>query len=177
MADEAALPWPTHPVSLEDARTRALEAVLPECATLAFRVAYSVLRHRQDAEDVAQEVLLKALRSLRDLRDPERLRPWLVRVAFRRALDHRRAEMRRAHREEGATPAAPWPDGDPAAAEFTRRVFRAVDKLPEKLRLVLILSALEGHGNRQVADLLGLPEGTVKSRLHHARKTLQEKLR
>ena len=177
MADEAALPWPTHSVSRDDARTRALEAALPGCATLAFRVAYSVLRHRQDAEDVAQEVLLKALRSLRDLRDPERLRPWLVRAAFRRALDHRRAELRRARREDGATPSSSWPQGDPASAEFRGRVFRAVDELPEKLRLVLVLSALEGHGTRQVAELLGLPEGTVKSRLHLARKALQEKLR
>jgi RNA polymerase sigma-70 factor (ECF subfamily) len=57
------------------------------------------------------------------------------------------------------------------------RVFRAIDGLPEKLRLVLLLSALEGHGHREVAMLLGLPEGTVKSRLHLARRALAERLR
>ena len=130
MADEAALPWPSHSVSRDDARTRALEAALPDCATLAFRVAFSVLRHREDAEDVAQEVLLKALRSLRDLRDPERLRPWLVRATFRRALDHRRADVRRAHREEGATPGGRGRNATPPRPSSRARVFRAVDELP-----------------------------------------------
>jgi RNA polymerase sigma-70 factor (ECF subfamily) len=179
MADEAAFPWTFPAVSLgDDARARALEEALPACTTLAFRVAYSVLRHRQDAEDVAQEVLIKALRSWRDLRDPSRLRPWLVRAAFRRALDNKRSDRRRAHREGALDPApGAWPESDPAAAEFRGRVFRAIDALPERLRLVLILSALEGHATPEVAALLSVPEGTVKSRLHLARRALQERLR
>ncbi len=61
--------------------------------------------------------------------------------------------------------------------EFQRHLERAMDELPEKLRLVLILATIEGHNLREVGRLLGLPEGTVKSRLHLARKQLAEKLR
>ena len=59
------------------------EARLVESSTLAFRVAYGVLRHRQDAEDVAQEAFIKAYRGFRQLRDRERFRAWLVRTAIR----------------------------------------------------------------------------------------------
>ncbi|HEY8152056.1 MAG TPA: sigma factor-like helix-turn-helix DNA-binding protein, partial [Vicinamibacteria bacterium] len=57
-----------------------------------------------------------------------------------------------------------------------QRVWEAVDELPEKLRIVVVLSAIEGHGMREVAALLGLAEGTVKSRLHAARRRLLERL-
>lgn len=68
---------------------REFEGQLVESSMLAFRVAYSVLRHRQDAEDVAQEAMAKAYRRFRQLRDRERFRGWLVRIAWRMALDRR----------------------------------------------------------------------------------------
>ena len=176
MAADAVLSIPAHLVSEHDALGAAFEAALPECTALAFRVAFSVLRQREDAEDVAQEVLAKAFRSLRSLRDPGRLRPWVVRAAFRRALDHRRGRLRRVRREE-ATPALADPGSRSASSELQARVFQALDALPEKLRLVMVLSALDGYDGREVAALLGIPEGTVKSRLHFARALLLEKLR
>jgi RNA polymerase sigma-70 factor (ECF subfamily) len=180
MADPVALHWQVPTLSSEEeACARAFEAALPECTTLAFRIAYSVLRHREDAEDVAQEVLAKAFRSLFSLRDPDRLRPWIARSAFRHALNRRRAARRRSSWEEAAATESSKTDGGngPEAVANQERVFRAIDGLPEKLRLVLLLSALEGHGHREVAMLLGLPEGTVKSRLHLARRALAERLR
>ena len=75
------------------------EIRLIESSTLAFRVAYGVLRHRQDAEDVAQEAFLKAYRSFRELRDRERFRAWLVRMTWRLALDRRRSDRRRQARD------------------------------------------------------------------------------
>jgi len=63
------------------------------------------------------------------------------------------------------------------AAERTSRVWRAIEDLPEKLRLVTVLAALEGHDVAEVARLLRVPEGTVKSRLFLARKRLAESLR
>ena len=67
------------------------EARLGDSATLAFRVAYSVLRHREDAEDVTQEAFAKAYRRFGQLRDRDRFRAWIVRITWRMALDRQRA--------------------------------------------------------------------------------------
>src|SRR6267143_4256750 len=88
-----------HFVSVDHQLEQEFEARLVESSTLAFRVAYGVLRHRQDAEDVAQEAFVKAYRSFNQLRDRERFRAWLVRMTWRLALDHQRAQRRRAARD------------------------------------------------------------------------------
>jgi RNA polymerase sigma-70 factor (ECF subfamily) len=62
------------------------------------------------------------------------------------------------------------------ASEFDRHLAKAMDELPEKLRQALVLAAIQGHSTREVAEMLDLPEGTVKSRVHLARKQLTEKL-
>jgi RNA polymerase sigma-70 factor, ECF subfamily len=154
------------------------ETRLRETATLAFRVAYGVLRQREDAEDVAQEAFARAYRSFDSLRDRDRFRPWLVRMTWRLALDRRRADRRRAAREQAVGPGPAFVDGEQAAAgsDAQARIWRAVEGLPEKLRIVVLLANIEGHDTREVATLLGLPEGTVKSRLFAARKTLAEQL-
>ena len=158
---------------------REFEECLAECGTLAFRVARGVLRDAADAEDVAQEALLQAFRRFRHLRDRSRFRAWLVRIAFRLALDQARASRRRERRETLWAIAVPQPNAEDLAAanDFGRRVEKAVETLSEKLRLVLLLSAMDGHSLEEVAELLHLPVGTVKSRLHIARRRLAEKLR
>src|SRR5512138_3035051 len=83
----------------EQALDREFEARLVESSTLAFRVAYSVVRHRQDAEDVAQEAFARAYRSFHQLRDRDRFRAWLVRMTWRLALDYQRGRRRRQARE------------------------------------------------------------------------------
>src|SRR5947207_11352657 len=86
-------------VDVDQELEREFETRLVESSTLAFRVAYSVLRHREDAEDVAQEAFARAYRSFRQLRDRNRFRAWLVRMTWRLAIDRRRSERRRAARE------------------------------------------------------------------------------
>jgi RNA polymerase sigma factor (sigma-70 family) len=86
-------------MSGDEELAREFDAQLVECAPLAFRVAFSVLRHRQDAEDVAQEAFARAHRSFRQLRDPVRFRSWLVRMVWRMSLDRRRGDRRRVSRE------------------------------------------------------------------------------
>jgi len=165
---------------LEEAELRReFEERLAECGTLAFRVARGVLRDTADAEDVAQEALLQAFRRFRHLRDRSRFRAWLVRIAFRLALDQTRSSRRRERRETLWAVAVPRSTAEDmaAASEFGRRLEKAMETLPEKLRLVLLLSAIDGHSLEEVAELLHLPVGTVKSRLHIARRRLAEKLR
>src|SRR6266850_1928914 len=133
-------------------RRREFEARLAECGPLAFRVARGVLRNDADAEDVAQEALLRARSAKRrELRETE----W--------ALPARRA-------------APPIAEELAASSEFQAHFDHAMDELPEKLRLVLLLAAMEGHTLEEVATMLGLPIGTVKSRLFAGRKKLAEKL-
>jgi RNA polymerase sigma-70 factor, ECF subfamily len=157
------------------------ELRLAECGALAFRVAQGVLRNTADAEDVAQETLLRAYRQLHKLRDPGRFRSWIVRISFRLALDRRRSRKRRELREtawsQPAGPCVPTAEDVAASNEFQARLERELDQLPEKFRLVLILSAIQGHTVEEVSRLLEIPMGTVKSRLFFARKKLAEKLK
>src|SRR5213592_3443672 len=89
-------------IGVEPELEQEFEVRLVESSTLAFRVAYGVLRHRQDAEDVAQEAFVKAYRHFRDLRNRERFRAWLVRMTWRLAIDRQRADRRREARERNA---------------------------------------------------------------------------
>lgn len=168
-------------VTLTEDLDREFETRLLETSTLAFRVAFSVLRHQQDAEDVAQEAFAKAYRSFPQLRDRGRFRAWLVRMTWRTALDRQRANRRRAARELPAdTPDLAGPGNTPSTKEPTHvgiaDLWSAIDALPEKLRVAIVLASIEGHDVREVAGLLGIPEGTVKSRLFLARQRLKEAL-
>jgi RNA polymerase sigma-70 factor (ECF subfamily) len=166
---------------------REFEARLRDSSTLAFRVAFSVLRQREDAEDVAQEAFAKAYRSFNQLRDRTRFRAWLVRMTWRMALDRQRGNRRRLAHER---PVEVEPDGAASgrsrgrasmtdvveARERAELLWKAIEALPEKLRLVVVLAGIEGHDMREVSALLDVPEGTVKSRLFLARKQLKERL-
>jgi RNA polymerase sigma-70 factor (ECF subfamily) len=164
----------------ELSQNRELERRLADCSGLVYRVALGVLRNSPDAEDVAQEALLRAYRHFASLRERERFQPWLVRTTWRLAIDRLRSASRREQRELDAAsgqPPAPTVEAIAREQQFLQRIERAVDALPEKLRRVVILAAIEGYDMRETAELLDLPEGTVRSRLNRARKLLAEKLR
>lgn len=163
-------------VSDDERLANEFEVRLRESSTLAFRVAFSVLRHREDAEDVAQEAFSRAYRRFGRLRDRDRFRAWLVRTTWRAAVDRYRQNRRRdGHQAAVVVETSTAPD----AAEFgerAERLWRAIDQLPEKLRVAIVLAGIEGHKIREVAALLEVPEGTVKSRLFLARQQLKERL-
>ena len=161
---------------------RELELLLADNAPLAYRVALGVLRNPAEAEDVAQESLLRAYRRYHLLRDAQRFRSWLVRIAFRLALDRSRSLRCRTEREtRWAKPELrpPQQSAEQIAAlnQFQERLGRAMDELPDSQRLVMILTAIQGHSMDEAAAILGVSSGTVKSRLFKARKRLTEKLR
>ena len=161
---------------------REFEERLAECGPLAYRVARGVLRNTADAEDVAQEALLRAYRKFDRLRDRNRFRAWLVRISFRLALDRLRSGKRRELRDTlwsqpQRQPPAGTAENLAASTEFQVHLESALAELPEKLRLVLLLAAMEGHTIDEIAATLGISAGTVKSRIFYARKQLAEKLR
>ena len=122
------------------------------------RLAFSVLRHRHDAEDVAQDASAKAYRAFRQLRDRDRFRAWLVRTTWRLALDRQRADRRRLARESthAVTPTTSVPTTVEilAARQLSERLWKGIDALPEKLRLVIVLGSIDGHDVTEVAGWL-----------------------
>ena len=160
---------------------REFEERLAECGPLAYRVARGVLRNTADAEDVAQEALLRAYSKFDRLRDRNRFRAWLVRIAFRLALDRLRSGKRRELRDTLWSQPVRQPLGATAedlavSNEFQAHLENALAELPEKLRLVLLLAAMEGHTIDEIGSMLGISTGTVKSRIFYARRQLAEKL-
>lgn len=180
--DALAASFPGSEVSQDESLAREFEQRLADCPKLAYRVALGVLHNTAEAEDVAQEAMLRAYRNFHRLHDRERFRGWLVRMAFRLALDRIRSKNRRERHEHDATLATLSAQREAsvenlvASREFERQVVLALDALPEKLRIVMVLAAIEGYNTREVAKLASLPEGTVKSRLFLARKKLAESL-
>src|SRR5262245_27435973 len=123
---------------VDQALEQEFEARLVESSTLAVRVAYSVLRRREDAEDVAQEAFARAYRAFAQLRDCNRFRAWLVRMTWRLAINRWRTDRRRSARESAhAETARPEPTTEETvdARRRAAELWRAIDALPEKLRL------------------------------------------
>jgi RNA polymerase sigma-70 factor, ECF subfamily len=151
---------------------------LRESAQLAVRVAYGVLKNPQDAEETAQEAFARAYRRFSQLRDRTRFRAWLIRMTWRLAIDRWRSDRRRVAREQTSVASQVERTSEQVASDNERsnRLWAAIDDLPEKLRIVIVLGAIQGYDVREVSQLLDIPEGTVKSRLFLARKALAQRL-
>src|SRR5262249_62100297 len=122
-------------LNMEEDLKQEFETRIAETGTLAFRVAFSVLRNPEDAEDVAQEAFAKAYRRFRQLRDRDRFRGWLVRLTWRMAISRARSEGRRRTRESAAELASsgePSPVQSVIERERAERLWRANGALPVK---------------------------------------------
>lgn len=153
---------------------REFTAMVERHARFVFRVAYSLLRNPQDAEDAVQETLLNLYRrrAWKGLRDE---RAFLARAVWRTALD--RIRQRRPYAEMADIPTqAPGPERMVVSADWSQRVHALVDRLPEELRQPLALSTVEEMNSREIAEVMGIAEGTVRTRLMRARQLLREKL-
>lgn len=153
------------------------ERQVGESQRMVYAIAHAVLGSRADAEDVAQDVFLTAFRRRSELRDPDAFRAWLARTSYRLALNSRRRQTRAQSRDEAAALKHPVvavddPHGLVAARMDEARLRAAILGLPDKLRAVVLLCAVNGLAARTVGAALNIPEGTVRSRLHLARKQL-----
>jgi RNA polymerase sigma-70 factor (ECF subfamily) len=158
----------------------AYEELVQRYTEMAFRTAYLVTGSAPDAEDAAQDAFVKAYRALPRFRAGSAFRPWLLRIVGNEARNRRRAAGRRAAQElrlaEGLRRggAAPSPEAEAEAAEERRALLRALNAMAEEDRTVIGCRYLLQLSVEETAAALGLPEGTVKSRLSRALSRLRE---
>lgn len=152
-----------------------------------FGLALRVLRDEEQARDVVQDTFLKAYGSLDRFEGRSGFYTWLYRIAMNLCLDRKRRERsgRRVDRDEerlAEVPAdpesvgAPSPDIALERAELGVELARAIRSLPEDARRTLELREVDGLSYQEIAECLGVPKGTVMSRLHHARRRVREAL-
>jgi RNA polymerase sigma-70 factor, ECF subfamily len=150
------------------------EDLVREHQSMVFSIAYHFLQDPGAAEEVAQDVFLQLYRKLPDLESAAHVVFWLRKTACHRSIDRTRRRLRRRQvslETVGELPsAARW--GDPW---MSRRLREMVGALPERMRMVLILRFQEELELNEIASVLGIPEGTVKSRLQRAVAKLREK--
>jgi RNA polymerase sigma-70 factor, ECF subfamily len=152
----------------------ALELAVRQHARFVFKVAYGVLRNSHDAEDVVQEVFLRVHRNgTRVVRD---LPAWLATITFRLAVDRKRKPEALDIAEFELSTNAPDAEHVAIHRQQINRVHRLIAALPEDLRYPLVLSALEELNSRQIGEVLGIPESSVRGRILRARQILKEKL-
>ena len=168
----------------------AFEPLVEKYRQRVWRLAYNVLRDREEAWDVAQEAFIRAYQALPSFRGQSAFYTWLYRIVMNVAADRGRSRgaQGRAFGTE-RVPEEDWeraltdphaddetPDATAARAEERRKILQALATLSEDHRTIIMLGDLEGLSYREIADTLDIPLGTVMSRLHNARKRLRDAL-
>ena len=162
----------------------AIDALIAQHSSLVFRIAYSILRNHHDAEDAAQECFLKLVKAQRKLDRMHCPKTWLARVAWTTALDRRagRTLFPGTQLPESEEMLAQLPDGREniehqfASRQMQRVLERLIAGLPEELRQPLELSTVEELTSVEIAEIMGIPEASVRTRLLRARRLLKEKM-
>lgn len=162
----------------------ALKAIFDQYHKKVYRIAYGVVREREEAFDIVQEVFIKLYRSIRNFKGKSKFYTYLYRMAMNTAIDHARrmrgSPVSSLDEIEGFQPIEGEeknPDRNLLRKELEGRIQRALEKLPIDQRKALIFREVEGLSYQEMAEAMGCSIGTVMSRLHYARKRAQEFLR
>lgn len=148
-----------------------IEQVLNRYANTVLKAAYAMVKNRQDAEDIAQEVFISLMKANPVFESEEHQKAWLLRATINRCKSFFRSAWQR--KTEGIS--EQHPDSQFTLEENT--VMHAINQLPQKYRRVIYLYYIEGYAVKEIAALLGLPQNTVLSHMARARKQLKETLK
>jgi RNA polymerase sigma-70 factor, ECF subfamily len=164
------------------AREDALETAIRQHARLVYRIAYSALRNHHDAEDATQETFVRVMRYRRKLEGIDDLKTWLARIAWRVAVERSKKRRDASLSDEESRLAIDRLQSSETSAEHrmqeqqTSELLSAlIATLPEPMRDALRLSTIEELQPREIAEVLGTSEASVRSRLFRARQMLKEK--
>src|SRR5499425_19137 len=164
------------------------ETAARESRSFLMQIAVASARNAADAEDIVQEALMRGFRGIKRFRGDCPIRIWLSRIVVRVSINHHRSVARRLKRwvffadleavyEDGSVQEFEPPD---AAGMFDREAMldirKHVNRLPDEFRMPLVMLAVDGMTIPEIAAILEIPEGTVKSRIFYARKRLKETL-
>jgi RNA polymerase sigma-70 factor (ECF subfamily) len=165
--------------------TAAFQALVERHRSMVYRVAFQFAGNHHDAEDIAQEVFIKVYRSLDRFRQDAQITSWMYRIAMNACIDHRRR-----HSPAGAAPfgeeaeqrmlntpeETPGPEDRAYAGELGQVLETEIGRLPPGQRIVFVMRHHQGLKLSEIAEALGLAEGTVKRQLHAAVHRLRETL-
>ncbi len=175
-------------------KPEAVDRVVDVFRSKIFQYSYLMCGHREDAEEVAQDTLMKVFENFDQLREPERVRPWVFRIAKNACLMKRRKSVFAPAQElsldqfQPATAGtdgnvhleiADWsklPEDQVLQAELRKELERGIAELPETYRSVILLRDLEELSTQETAQILDVTEDVVKTRLHRARLALRQRL-
>jgi RNA polymerase sigma-70 factor (ECF subfamily) len=162
----------------------AMEDLLMRAQQVAYRFSLLVCGHAEDAEDVMQEALIRTYKHVDSIKDPSAFRTWLFRTVRNACLMKRRKRVGEPSRMEQIDGDSPpdvatgdkGPDALAMNAWLGRSLRQALVKLPPAYRMIVLLREMEGLSTREVAEVTGMSEDNVKTRLHRARVMLRESL-
>jgi len=182
--DEGADPGPGRATVTE----AEFELVARECRPFLLKIAVASARNASDAEDIVQEALLRGYRAFSRFRGDCPLRIWLSRIVVRVAINHHRSLGRRLKRwiffsdmetgqKDGSVVEFDPPDGTHTIPkEALLDVNKQISRLPDEFRMPLLMLAVDGLSIPEIAEILHIPTGTVKSRIFYGRKRLKKAL-
>ncbi|HID57274.1 TPA: sigma-70 family RNA polymerase sigma factor [Candidatus Poribacteria bacterium] len=172
--------------NLLEGDVEALGVLFERYKRMVYSVAYRITRSHHDAGDVTQETFIKVFKSISRFRGESNVETWIYRIAVNSALNHLRKMERRREEPldevpEGEIPPTNRPSDDPERClernELRRAISQAMRRLSPEHRAVVVLHDVEGLTHTEISKILGCSEGTVKSRLHHARRRLRRILK
>jgi RNA polymerase sigma-70 factor (ECF subfamily) len=162
----------------------ALKEIYDKYHKKVYRIAYGVVRQREDALDIVQEVFIKLFRSIKNFQGRSHFYTYLYRMVMNTAIDHARKlgkKFASSLDEEGSFEPSDGAEKGPERVflqkELEERVKRAMDKLPAEQKAALIFRDMEGLSYQEMAETMGCSIGTVMSRLHYGRKKMQDLLK
>jgi len=162
----------------------ALKEIFDKYHNKVYRIAFGVVRQREEALDVVQEVFIKLFRSIKNFKGRSHFYTYLYRMVMNTAIDHKRKtgkQFMSSLDEEGSfepsDEAEKGPERILLQKELEERVKLAMDKLPDEQKAALIFRDVEGLSYQEMAEAMGCSIGTVMSRLHYGRKRMQESLK
>lgn len=175
--------------AVKDGDASAFRGLVEKYQGRVYAMIYGMTRNREDARDLTQEAFVKAFRNLESFRLESSFYTWIYRIGMNLAIDHARRHKRQgttgfdeavAARDEDGGIAELHHEDSPSKAlerkQLYAQIMDALEELPEDQKQAILLRELEGLSYKEIADVMGIPEGTVMSRLFYARKKLQKLL-